>query len=380
MNRPKSHFSSISRRDTLLLGLTSLAVPAKAFQASARHLVVYKESGKFGGWPANEGIWAWGNEVVVGFQQRVFERKEHGHAIKVDVAPVELQGRTLDGGETWSIEQPPNLALPSGEEYEHFTVKDGPKVTQCPGGINFQHPDFAFSGRMSRNPPEDSRFYYSLDRCKTWNGPYRFPRLTGKGTAARTDYLVNGKHDLYFLLAVAKSNGEQGRVILAQTRDGAKTWSLVSYIGPEPKGEDYAIMPSTVRLDSRRLVSAIRHRGFIEVYRSVDNGKSWEYAGKPVPNTGKGNPGSLVRMRDGRLVLSYGYRAKPYGMRACVSEDDGKTWGRELILRQDGGSSDIGYPCTVQRVDGKLLTVYYYNTDINEERYIAATIWDPDHL
>lgn len=370
----------ISRRDALLLGAAALGVSARANPVPARHVVVYKERGKFAGWPANQGIWSWGNEVVVGFQQRVFERKEQGHAMKVDIAPVELQARTLDGGETWSVEQPPSLALPVGEEYEHFSVSDGPKVTACPGGVDFQHPDFAFAGRMSRNPPVDSRFYYSYDRCKTWNGPYRFPRLDGQGTAARTDYLVNGKHDLYFLLAVAKADGEQGRVVLAHTTDGAKTWSLVSHVGPEPKGNDYAIMPSTVRLNSQTLVSAIRHRGFIELYRSTNNGKSWDFAGTPVEKTGKGNPGSLTRLRDGRLVLTYGYRAEPFGMRARISENGGKDWGPDLILRQDGGSDDIGYPCTVQRPDGKLLTVYYYNTDINEERYIAATIWDPANV
>ena len=28
------------------------------------HTVVYRESGRFGGWPANHGIWIWGNEIV----------------------------------------------------------------------------------------------------------------------------------------------------------------------------------------------------------------------------------------------------------------------------------------------------------------------------
>ena len=37
------------------------------------HLVVYRETGKFAGWPANYGMWAWdnglGGEIVVGFTQ-----------------------------------------------------------------------------------------------------------------------------------------------------------------------------------------------------------------------------------------------------------------------------------------------------------------------
>ena len=32
------------------------------------HKVVYKQPGKFCGWPANHGIWNWGDEIVVGFE------------------------------------------------------------------------------------------------------------------------------------------------------------------------------------------------------------------------------------------------------------------------------------------------------------------------
>jgi hypothetical protein len=32
---------------------------------------------------------------------------------------------------------------------------------------------------------------------------------------------------------------------------------------------------------------------------------------------------------------------------------------------------------TVQRDDGMLVTVYYFNYGLDDERFIAATIWDP---
>jgi hypothetical protein len=46
------------------------------------------------------------------------------------------------------------------------------------------------------------------------------------------------------------------------------------------------------------------------------------------------------------------------------------------VLRDDGGNWDLGYPRTVQRSDGKLVTVYYFNDARRKERHIAATIWD----
>lgn len=96
-----------------------------------------------------------------------------------------------------------------------------------------------------------------------------------------------------------------------------------------------------------------------------------------MPDTGRGNPPSLTKLKDGRLALAYGFRAQPYGIRAKLSSDNGETWTDDIILRKDGGNWDLGYPRTVQRPDGKLVTVYYYNNVANAERFIGATIWDP---
>ncbi len=35
-----------------------------------------------------------------------------------------------------------------------------------------------------------------------------------------------------------------------------------------------------------------------------------------------------------------------------------------------------GYPRAVQRTDGKIVVAYYYDTDPNQERFIAATVVD----
>jgi Neuraminidase (sialidase) len=81
-------------------------------------------------------------------------------------------------------------------------------------------------------------------------------------------------------------------------------------------------------------------------------------------------------LKDGRLVLVFGYRDAPYGLRARVSSDEGKTWSNDIVIRDDGGMSDLGYPRTVVRPDGKLLSVYYYNYGSDQERFIGASIFD----
>jgi hypothetical protein len=71
------------------------------------HVKVYHQPGRFGGWPANHGIWSWGNEILVGFSAGYFQ--DHGperHAIDHDKPEEHLLARSRDGGETWTIENP----------------------------------------------------------------------------------------------------------------------------------------------------------------------------------------------------------------------------------------------------------------------------------
>ena len=222
-----------------------------------------------------------------------------------------------------------------------------------------------------------SRFYYSIDRGHTWQGPFKLPDFGQQGIAARTDYIVDGKHELTMFLTAAKANGKEGRVIAVRTKDGAKTWEMLGFVHPEPNEKDYGIMPSSMRLSPTSVLTTVRFRNWIEAYRSDDNAKTWHHVVRAVPDTGRGNPPSLVKLADGRLVLTYGYRAEPFGIRARVSKDQGKTWDDEIALRSDGGSWDLGYPRTVVRPDGSLVTVYYYNLQASGERFIGATIWKP---
>jgi hypothetical protein len=84
-----------------------------------------------------------------------------------------------------------------------------------------------------------------------------------------------------------------------------------------------------------------------------------------------------LELRDGRLCLVYGVRSRPFGLRARLSPDRGRTWTPALVLRDDSGANDVGYARSVVRPDGKVLSVYYYTDRTGPDRYLAATIWDP---
>jgi hypothetical protein len=195
---------------------------------------------------------------------------------------------------------------------------------------------------------------------------------------ARTDYIVDGPRRCTLFLTASKANGREGRPFCARTTDGGLSWKFLSYIGPEPTG--YAIMPSTVRLSATDLFTTIRRqdlpKSWIEAFHSQDDGRSWSFVGKPVPDTGEGNPPSLLRLKDGRLSIIYGLRALPLGIYARLSTDHGKTWSDAIVLRDDGASRDLGYVRSVARPDGKVVAVYYFHDHSRRERYLAATIWD----
>ncbi len=361
------------------------------------HVTIYREPGRFAGWPANYGIWSWENEIVVGFTAGHMDPAGGFHARDKSRPFIAMQARSLDGGATWHVQETP-CRTPGGRGLsadEHvqmelgvgLTLKAENAPTPCPGGSDFTHPDFALMcARSGLRAGATSWFYLSHDRCHSWQGPYSLPTFGYTGIAARTDYLVSSADECLLMLTAAKANGEEGRIFCARMSDSGASIDLVSEIGSEPAG--FEIMPASLRLTDSRILVAVRVKGgesdftkaqhWIDLYESDDNGVTWQHFNRPVADTGKGgNPPTLTMLHDGRLCLTYGYRAEPFGMRAKLSSDSGATWGDEIVLRDDGGNHDIGYPRTVQRPDGMMVTVYYFNDKADGERYLAATLWQP---
>lgn len=354
-----------------------------------RHQKIYYEEGRFAGWPANNGIWIWEDEILVGFVEAAHRETEGFHTYDQETARNKY-ARSLDGGETWTIEDAYENGM-TGFAYDHNIPEDqaDPPVTLEQPIEEFTDSGFAITFMRDDYHDGPSTFYYSMNRGREWNGPYSFPNLGTNGVGTRTDYIVEGPQTLSAFMNAAKENGREGRVIYTKTTDGGVNWELVSWMGEEPEG--FEIMPSTVRLSGSELFTVLRarelnpRRDFLKAYRSTDNGETWQEEMNPAFDTGNGgSPPALVKMDDGRLALAYIYRSD-YGSRVHLrfSEDQGETWGNEITLRSgDGATKDVGYPRMVQRTDGKLVIVYYWNHALQHGadpyRYIAATIVDPN--
>ncbi|WP_395749166.1 sialidase family protein [Prosthecobacter sp.] len=345
---------------------STLTLPADQKQ----NVIVYKEAGRYGGWPANHGLWQWGDELVAGFTSTWYKQTTTDHRIDRTKPSYEIQARSVDGGKTWKTEEDVPFKDPKNEA----------KPVALKEPLDFTEAGFALMFRFGGLHAGPSWFYTSVDRCKTWKGPYSFSVPGVEGICTRTDLIVLGKQDcLMFGSCGKKNDGKEGRVFCARTTDGGVNWSFVSWIGPEPMEGGYAIMPSSLRLKDGTILTTIRRSdpkvsGFIESWRSTDLGKTWTQAGMVATHIG-GNPPAMVQLQDGRVAVSFGHRHKPSGMRAAISADGGVTWGPQIVLREDGFDGDLGYPRSVVRPDGKVLTVYYYNGPKEDDRAIEGTFW-----
>lgn len=325
------------------------------------------------GWPANEGIWIWGNHIVVGFNRGVYEYHPQGHQHSADPITI-MQAYSGDGGKTWSLEYPSTFA-------------DGAPLQPSHPQLNFTAAGFGFKMRKTK-------YWYTYNEGLTWSGPYAFPQFGIPENILRTDYIVNSSTSMKLFLTRAKEDGIEGRPSAAETTNGCLNFTDLGWMAPSPptympvddERKYFCVMPSTVKIDANTYVTCLRQRrlgeNWLEIRKSTNGGSTWTYVSTPTYSGGPGiqmnNPGSLIKLQDGRLCLTYGWRSEPNsGIRAKMSSDNGTTWSSEIVLRNDGLNTDIGYPRSVQRPDGRIVTVYYYATSAIPQQHIAATIWIP---
>lgn len=190
----------------------------------------------------------------------------------------------------------------------------------------------------------------------------------GVSWSGRYDSVVNSPHGpivttkgglLYAGITLWKSDRKVG---VAKSKDDGETWDWLSDI-PVREGDkqaDYHELHMVENVTGQLIVHIRNHNaknaGETLQCESSDGGKTWT-----TPHTIGvwGLPSHLLKLRDGRLLMSYGHRRKPFGNQARISDDDGKTWNQPLTISGDGIGGDLGYPSTVELSKGDFLTAWY---------------------
>lgn len=191
----------------------------------------------------------------------------------------------------------------------------------------------------------------------------------GRSWSNRIPTIVNSPHgpiqlkDGRLLYAGKQLWTQDNKIGVCESKDDGLTWQWLAEI-PTRQGDDatksYHELHAVEAADGTLIAQIRNHntanKGETLQSESTDGGKTWS---EPHPIGVWGLPSHLLRLRDGRLVMTYGHRRPPFGNQARVSTDNGKTWGEAIILSGDGKGGDLGYPSTVELADGTLLTVWY---------------------
>lgn len=225
--------------------------------------------------------------------------------------------------------------------------------------------------------PEDQR----KQQLGTW-----ILRSTDNGLAwsAKIDSLVNSPHgpiqlaDGRIIYTGKQLWLENPRIGVSVSHDDGQTWEWLAEI-PARDGDnpgDYHEL-HVVEANDGTLIAHIRNHNKANSREtlqteSVDGGKSWT---KPHAIGVWGLPSHLLKLDDGRLLMTYGHRRKPLGNLARVSSDNGKSWSAAMTLSDDATSGDLGYPSTVQLEDGSLLTVWYESIQSQPLAVLRQTHW-----
>ena len=234
-----------------------------------------------------------------------------GEGLRGKIMPV-MVSRSPNGGRTW--QRSLDVELPDGVSY---LIPFGDVVRM--------------EGRMLAAP------FYQEER--DWNSTSR--PATGKGSA----YLL-------------------------YSRDDGRTWGDGVVLGPDDYNET-----SVLRLRADRWLAASRTYGdgHLDLFVSQDEGRTWKNAGPlTLPSQ---HPAHLMRLADGRILLTYGIREKGHqGVGRRLSDDEGKTWKAPTRIVNLVESTDGGYPSTIQLPDGTLVTAYYSKGVPEHRRYHMGVV------
>lgn len=358
MKNDKSVKQSASRKTlsySLILLMTIL--PAVAIQAKQERYIAIDNKGL---WP-NLTLLPNGDIVAA-----VFNQPNHGKT----EGDVELWSST-DGGKLWALRGTPTTHDPETNRMNVATgVAHNGDFIVLSGGLGGE--DY----RGFKLPIQVTR---SNDGGRNWQRSLKLELPTDIGYLVPYGDLVQLEGRRLAAAFYGKSSDAKTRfpteIYVLFSQDDGLSWGDGKRIGTGDYNET-----TLLRLRSGRLLAAARtspgeHGGRVDLYASVDEGKTW-VSGGPL-TLPQHHPADLIQLRDGHILLTYGIREKGhYGIGMRLSSDEGKTWSAPNTIVDLPGTTDGGYPSTVELEDGSLVTAYYSDGIAQHRRYhMGVTHW-----
>ncbi len=334
--------------------------------------VICKQPGKYIGWPTITKTSS--GELLV-----VFSGERDAHVCPFGVTQLM---RSSDNGESWSNPETINNTPLDDRDAGILETRTGTMLVNWFTSLAFDRESF-----YKRNPSwirhaeklgEETKKHWignwtrrSTDGGKTWEKPVKQLVSSPHGPVE----LADGR-----LLYVGTAFVDGEKIIgVEQSTDDGVSWQLVSRIPIDSTDEvTYLHEPHAVELADGTLLAMIRYTGgpgtsYLRQSESYDGGRSWTTS--HITDIW-GYPPHLIQLSNGWVLASYGVRREPFGEKACISKDGGKTWETDTeIMIYPALNSDLGYPASVQLEDGSILTVYYQIDKEGEKTSLMSTHW-----
>ena len=353
------------------IGAASCVISNAAAAESGPRYVKARDGRKARPLVAVDNVCAWPNLTVLpdgAIVATIFNHPSHGQA----AGDVDCWA-TVDGGKTWQKRGTPAPHEPDTNRMNVAagTANSGDLLVVASGWSN-RYPAGS-SGAPFRAGILTPWVCRSSDDGRTWSidkktVPAKGPR---GGDLIPFGDILPGQDGMLRLATYEVLKRRDDRVFVYRSRDDGKTWGEPAALDPKALRNETALL----HLGKGRWLAAARHNG-LQLYASADDAKTWSDRGRL---TGAAqHPGHLLRLQDGRLLLSFGNRT-PDDRRVEVrfSSDQGKTWSEPVRVVDFQG--DGGYPSSAQLRDGQILTAYYASRIEGHHRYhMGVVLWAPE--
>lgn len=383
----------VLRRSLLccLLCLITRLASAEQHRSSVRKLadqVIYQDEKFYCAFPSI--VRRPDGELIVAFRRapnrRLLGESNNSHT---DANSYLVLVRSRDHGKTWSKSPALIYANPLGGSQDPclLQLRDGTLTcssygwAEIRGGAIEKMKGVARSGGFAFLGGYILR---STDGGRSWSDPVLPPPTPGETTldpfaepvpAYNRGAMCQGRDGrIYWVVASqTKNSAPRTETHLMISPDKGKTWTYARPVASD--GKISFNETSVYETPKGDLVAFMRSENFNDhtcIARSRDHGKTFE----PWQDAGfQGHPHYALRLPDERVLLVYGYRHPPFGIRARVLDPECENIkdSSEITLRDDGGNGDLGYPWATLLSKKQALVVYYFNK-ADGVRHIAGTV------